>query len=51
MKGIVNIQFRIGSISSSINSINVAILIGIVKFYVVKVNTPFLFYLVDINNL
>ena len=28
-----------------------AIPIGTVKFYIIKVNTPFLFYLADINNL
>jgi hypothetical protein len=29
----------------------VATLIGIVEFYIIKVNTPFLLCLVDINNL
>ena len=41
IKGTVSIQFRIGSISF-IGFIQVIILIGIVKFYIVKVNTPFL---------
>ena len=49
-KGIVSVQFRIGS-TSSIGSIKVATPIGIVEFYVVKVNTPFLLYLADIDNL
>ena len=50
IRGIVSVQFRIGSISS-IGSIQVTILIGIVEFYVIKVNTPFLLYLADIDNL
>ena len=49
-RGIVNVQFRIGS-TSSISSIKVAILIGTVEFYIVKVNTPFLLCLADIDNL
>ena len=50
IKSTVNIQFRIGSMSS-INFIKVAILIDIVEFYIIKVNTPFLLYLADIDNL
>ena len=49
IKGIVNIQFRIGSISS-ISFIKVATLIGIVEFYIIKVDTSFLLYLVNIDN-
>ena len=49
-RGIISIQFGIDSISS-ISFIKVAILIGIVEFYIIKVNTPFLLYLADINNL
>ena len=49
-KNTVSVQFKIGS-TSSINFIKVATLIGIVEFYIIKVNTPFLFCLVDINNL
>ena len=50
MRGTVSIQFRIGS-TSSIGFIKVTILIGIVEFYIIKVNTPFLLCLVDIDNL
>jgi len=50
MRGIVSIQFRIGS-TSSISSIKVATLIGTVEFYIVKVDTPFLLYLADMDNL
>ena len=50
IKGTVSIQFRIGSISF-ISSIKVATLIGTVEFYIVKVNTPFLLCLADIDNL
>ena len=50
IRGIVSIQFRIGSISS-IGSIKVVTLIGIVEFYIIKINTPFLLYLIDIDNL
>ena len=49
-RGIVSVQFRIGSISS-ISFIKVITLIGIVEFYIIKVNTPFLLYLADIDNL
>ena len=50
IRGIVSVQFEIGSISS-INFIKVATPIGIVKFYIIKVNTPFLLYLADMDNL
>ena len=50
IRGTVSIQFRIGSIFF-IGSIKVAILIGIVEFYIIKVNTPFLLCLADIDNL
>ena len=50
IRGTVNIQFRISS-TSSISSIKVVTLIGIVEFYIIKVNTPFLLYLADIDNL
>ena len=50
MRGIVSVQFRIGFISS-ISFIKVATPIGIVEFYIIKVNTPFLLCLVDIDNL
>ena len=50
MRGTVSIQFKTGFISS-ISSIKVAILIGIVEFYIIKVNTPFLLCLVDMDNL
>ena len=50
IRGTVSVQFKIGFISS-ISFIKVAILIGIVKFYIIKVNTPFLLCLADIDNL
>ena len=50
IRGTVSVQFRIGSISF-IGFIKVATLIGIVEFYIIKINTPFLLYLVDMNNL
>ena len=49
-RGIISVQFGIGSISS-IGFIKVTTLIGIVEFHVVKVNTPFLLCLADIDNL
>src|SRR6266581_1475838 len=48
--GAVNVQFGIGS-TASIRSVTVKTLIGLVNFYVVKVDTPFLLYLIDINRL
>ena len=50
MRGIVSVQFGIGS-TSSISSIKIATPIDIVEFHVIKVNTPFLLCLVDIDNL
>ena len=50
MRGIISIQFKIGFISF-INFIKVATLIGTVEFYIIKVNTPFLLCLADIDNL
>ena len=50
IKDKVNIQFRIRS-TSSIGFIWVIMLISKVKFYIIKVNTPFLLYLVDIDQL
>ena len=50
IRGTVSVQFGIGS-TSSIGFIKVAILIGTVKFYIVKVDTPFLLCLADIDNL
>ena len=50
IKGTVSVQFKIGSISS-ISSIKITTLIGTVEFHVVKVNTPFLLCLADIDNL
>jgi len=50
IRGIVSVQFRIGS-TSSISSIKIATLIGTVEFYIIKVNTPFLLYLADMDNL
>ena len=50
IRGIVSIQFGIGS-TSSISSIKVATPIGIVEFHVIKVDTPFLLCLADIDNL
>ena len=50
IRGTVSVQFRIGS-TFSISFIKVATLIGIVEFYIVKVDTPFLLCLADIDNL
>ena len=50
IKGTVSIQFKIGSISF-IGFIKVATPIGTVEFYIVKVDTPFLLCLADIDNL
>ena len=49
-QGIVNVQFGIGS-TSLISSARVSIPIGTVEFHIVKVNTPFLLCLADIDNL
>ena len=50
IRGIVSIQFGIGS-TSFISSIKVDTLIGIVEFHIIKVDTPFLLCLADMDNL
>jgi hypothetical protein len=47
-QGIVNVQFRIGS-TSSIRLAKVGTPIGTIKFHIVKVDTPLLLYLVDMD--
>ena len=49
-QGIINIQFGIGS-TSLIKSAKVTTPIGIIKFHIIKVDTPFLLCLADINHL
>ena len=46
----VNIQFSI-SLTALIRLVTVKTLISLVNFYIVKVDTPFLFYLIDIDRL
>ena len=46
----INIQFSI-SLTALIRSVAVKTLIGLVDFYIVKADTPFLLYLADINRL
>ena len=48
--GAVNVQFGIGS-TALIRLVTVKTLIGLVNFYVVKADTPFLLYLADIDRL
>ena len=48
--GAVNVQFSIG-LTILIRSVAVKTLIGLVDFYIVKVNTPFLLYLADMDRL
>ena len=48
--GAVNVQFGIGS-TASIGSVTVKTPIGLVDFHIVKVDTPFLLYLIDIDRL
>ena len=48
--GAINIQFSIGS-TFSIGSITINTLVGNIKFYIIKANTPFLLYLIDIDTL
>ena len=48
--GAVNVQFGIGS-TVLIGSVTVKTLIGLVDFYVVKADTPFLLCLIDIDRL
>ena len=50
MQDIVNVQFGIG-LTSLIRSAKVATPIGIIGFYIVKVNTLFLLYLADMDHL
>ena len=46
----VNVQFSIG-LTTSIRSVKVKTPIGLVNFYIVKADTPFLLYLTDIDRL
>ena len=46
----VNVQFGIGS-TASIGSVKIKTPIGLVDFYIVKADTPFLLYLTDIDRL
>ena len=46
----VNIQFSI-KLTLSIGLAKVTTLIGIIEFYIIKVDTLFLLYLVDIDHL
>ena len=46
----VNIQFGI-KLTLLIKSAKVTTLISIIKFYIIKVDIPFLLYLADINHL
>ena len=48
--GAVNVQFGIG-LTASIGSVKVKTPIGLVDFHVIKVDTPFLLCLVDIDRL
>ena len=48
--GAINVQFSINSISS-IGSVIVNILVGNVKFYIIKADTPFLLCLADMDTL
>ena len=48
--GAVNVQFGIG-LTTSIRSVTVKTPIGLVDFYVIKVDTPFLLCLTDIDKL
>jgi hypothetical protein len=48
--GAVNIQFSI-NLTVLIKSVIVKTLIGLVDFYIVKADTPFLLYLVDMDRL
>ena len=48
--GVINIQFNI-SLTELIRLVKVKTLIGLVNFYIVKVDTPFLLYLIDMDRL
>jgi hypothetical protein len=46
--GAINVQFGIGS-TSSISSVIVNTLVSNIKFHIIKADTPFLLYLIDID--
>jgi hypothetical protein len=48
--GAINVQFGI-SLTALIRLVKVKTLISLVNFYIVKADTPFLLYLVDIDRL
>ena len=48
--GAINVQFGIG-LTTLIKLVKVKTLIGLVNFYIVKVDTPFLLYFIDIDKL
>lgn len=48
--GSANFFFRIGSISS-IGTVNLNRFLGMIIFYIVQVNTPYLLYFVDMDKL
>ena len=48
--GAVNVQFGIG-LTALIRSVIVKTLISLVNFHIVKADTPFLLYLIDIDRL
>ena len=48
--GAINVQFSIG-LTALIRLVKVKTLIGLVDFYVVKVDTPFLLCLIDLDRL
>ena len=48
--GAINVQFGIGS-TVLIKLVTVKTLISLVDFYIVKADTPFLLYLIDIDRL
>ena len=48
--GAVNVQFGIG-LTALIKLVKVKTLIGLVNFHIVKINTPFLLYLADMDRL
>ena len=48
--GAINVQFGI-SLTALIESVKVKTLISLVDFHIVKADTPFLFYFVDMDRL
>ena len=48
--GAINVQFGI-SLTTLIKLVAVKTLISLVNFHIIKVDTPFLLYLIDINRL